>query len=152
MSATMANVPVHHIMTTGPVAVRPDTPVGELLALFERHDFNALPVTDETATLLGIVTKLDLLRVLRPDAAGRFPDGAEVAAMRTVEVMRPGVLSLEGAQPVAVAADLMVETGLRSLPVVVRGGGRPTLVGMVSRGDVLRGLRQELQVSMPPPA
>jgi CBS domain-containing protein len=39
-----------------------------------------------------------------------------------------------------VAADAMVDTGLRSIPVVLRGG-RPELVGMVSRGDVMRGFR-----------
>jgi predicted transcriptional regulator len=34
-----------------------------------------------------------------------------------------------------------VETELRSIPVVQRTSGRPKLVGMVSRGDVIRGLR-----------
>jgi hypothetical protein len=38
----------------------------------------------------------------------------------------------------------MVSTGRRSLPVVRRGSGWPKLVGIVSRGDLLRGLRFEL--------
>jgi CBS domain-containing protein len=36
------------------------------------------------------------------------------------------------------AVDLMVEQGLHSLPVVLRGPAGPTLVGIVSRKDVLR--------------
>jgi CBS domain-containing protein len=56
--------------------------------------------------------------------------------------MRRGVVTVEPEDPVAVAADLMVETRLRSLPVVQRspGAGR-MLVGIVSQGDLLRGLR-----------
>jgi CBS domain-containing protein len=58
--------------------------------------------------------------------------------------MRPGILTVEGEDPVVAAAELMVATGRRSLPVVRRGGGWPKLVGIVSRGDLLRGLRFEL--------
>ncbi|MGH7698969.1 MAG: CBS domain-containing protein [Gemmatimonadales bacterium] len=58
--------------------------------------------------------------------------------------MRHGVVTIEGDDPVGVAADLMVETALRSLPVVHRRSGGAELVGMVSRGDLLRGLRAEL--------
>ena len=43
------------------------------------------------------------------------------------------------------AADAMVETGLRSIPVVLNSGGRPQLVGMISRGDVIRGFRLAMQ-------
>jgi CBS domain-containing protein len=43
----------------------------------------------------------------------------------------------------------MVATGRHSLPVVRRGGGWPTLVGIVSRGDLLRALRFELAEAAP---
>jgi hypothetical protein len=43
----------------------------------------------------------------------------------------------------------MVATGRRSLPVVKRGSGWPKLVGIVSRGDLLRGLRFELAKDAP---
>lgn len=58
--------------------------------------------------------------------------------------MRRGVVCVEPEDPVVVAADLMVETHLRSLPVVQRKSGGPVLIGMVSQGDLLRGLRFEL--------
>ena len=55
--------------------------------------------------------------------------------------MRPGVFTLEPGQLLEAAIDLMIETRLRSLPVVERPrGGAPRLVGMVSQGDVLRAL------------
>lgn len=141
MSTARAIAPVHEIMSSAPVSVRASTTIGELIELFDRHDYNAFPVTDENRTLLGIVTKLDLLRVLRPRPDLALPEAFEVAARTAGDIMRPGVVSLEGDDPLGVAADLMVATELRSVPVVHRTSGRPELVGIISRGDVLRGLR-----------
>jgi CBS domain-containing protein len=45
---------------------------------------------------------------------------------------------VEPDEPVVAAVDIMVDTRLRSLPVVERGRGRPVLVGIVSRTDVLK--------------
>ena len=144
MDRHAATMPVHQVMTTAPVTVNPMTTVTELLALFDRHDFNAFPVVAPDGTLRGIVSKLDVLRLLHPDEQFRLPDATVVGATRVAEIMRPGILTVEGEDPVVAAAELMVSTGRRSLPVVRRGSGWPKLVGIVSRGDLLRGLRFEL--------
>jgi CBS domain-containing protein len=144
MDRHAATMPVHQVMTTAPVTVNPMTTVTELLALFDRHDFNAFPVVALDGTLRGIVSKLDVLRLLHPDEHFRLPDAKVIGATRVAEIMRPGILTVEGEDPVVAAAELMVSTGRRSLPVVRRGSGWPKLVGIVSRGDLLRGLRFEL--------
>ena len=144
MDRHAATMPVHQVMTTAPVTVNPMTTVTELLALFDRHDFNAFPVVAPDGTLRGIVSKLDVLRLLHPDEHFRLPDAKVIGATRVAEIMRPGILTVEGEDPVVAAAELMVSTGRRSLPVVRRGSGWPKLVGIVSRGDLLRGLRFEL--------
>ena len=59
--------------------------------------------------------------------------------------MRRKVVSIEPEDTLAEAGNLMVVTKLRSLPVVERRDGRVILVGMLSRGDVLRGLRFQLR-------
>ena len=141
MPIARATTPVHEIMSRSPVSVRPSTTVGEMVELFDRHDYNAFPVTDASDALVGIVTKQDLLRVLRPSRDLELPDAHEVSVKPVGDIMRPGVITLEGEDPIGVAADLMVETELRSIPVVQRGSGRAKLVGMVSRGDIIRGLR-----------
>ncbi len=141
MLTARATMPVHEIMSPAPVSIGATTSVGDLIELFDRHDYNAFPVTDGSNALLGIVTKLDLLRVLRPEPDMQLREPRELDTMPAGEIMRPGVIALEGEDPIGVAADLMVETGLRSLPVVHRHAGRTELVGMVSRGDVIRGLR-----------
>lgn len=152
MVTHMPTLPVRDVMTPAPRTAAPETSVGELLTLFERHDFNAFPVVDEAGQLCGIVTKLDLLGVLGPDARLRLPDLRIVARRQVAEFMRRGVVTVEGDDPVGVAADLMLQTGLRSLPVVHRRASGPELVGMVSRGDLLRGLRTELLEAARAPA
>jgi CBS domain-containing protein len=130
---------IHELMTLRPVTVTPQTTLGDLMEHFDRHDFNAFPVVGDGAVLLGIVTKLDLLRVLCRDVE---PFGASLTARPTESIMRRGVVAVEPDDPVIVAADLMVETRLRSLPVVRRPrGSSPLLVGIVSQSDLLRGLR-----------
>jgi len=135
---------IHEVMTLRPITVTPRTTIGELMAAFDRDDFNAFPVVDGGA-LVGIVTKLDVLRALRPSPDLDLKTLPSVAAMPIEGIMRRGVVAVEPDDPVVVAADLMVETRLRSLPVVQRPrGSARVLVGIVSQGDLLRGLRLSL--------
>jgi len=134
---------VREVMTPTPVAVRPSTTVGELKALFEVHDFNAFPVVDEAGALCGMVSKLDFLRMFRPARRRWLPDLRAVWAERVGDIMSAGLIAVEPGDPVVVAVDLMVETKLRTLPVVERRGGKPVLVGIVSRKDLLRCLTIE---------
>lgn len=133
--------PVLDVMTRAPITVTSRTTVGELMALFDRYDFNAFPVVDEHDILAGIVTKLDLLRLLRPDWGFQIFDAPMLASAGVADIMRHGVVTVEAGDPIVVVADLMVETRLRSLPVVQRKSGGPVLVGIVTQGDLLRGFR-----------
>ncbi len=82
MNHRPATTPIHEIMTHAPVTVTTHTTVGDLVALFDRHDFNAFPVVDEHGALRGIVSKLDVLRLFRPDASFRIPDFATISSVR----------------------------------------------------------------------
>jgi CBS-domain-containing membrane protein len=134
---------VREVMTPTPVTVRPSTTVGELKALFEAHDFNAFPVVDEAGALCGMVSKLDFLRMFRPARRRWLPDLRAVWAERVGDIMSAGLIAVEPGDAVVVAVDLMVETKLRTLPVVERRGGKPVLVGILSRKDLLRCLTIE---------
>lgn len=135
---------VREIMTAKPHWIALDATVGDLQRSFEVHDFNAFPVIDRDRVLRGIVTKLDLLRAFRADARGRVPDPSALTDLPIADIMRPGILTLEPDDPAIAAVDLMLESRLHSLPVVERRrGGPPQLVGMVSRGDLLRQISAE---------
>jgi CBS domain-containing protein len=130
---------VRHVMNADPAKVSPDTSVSDLVALFAQRDFEGFPVVDAEERLLGIVTKLDLLRAIRPAALRERPDLKAAAGLEVRDIMRPGVVTLEAEDPAVAAVDLMLETRFHSLPVVSRArGGPPRVVGMVSRGDLLR--------------
>lgn len=128
-------------MTAAPVTASPDSRVRDLMRLFDARDFNSLPVVDAQGVLVGIVTKLDLLRVFRPDTHRHVPESAQVEECKAADIMRPGIITLEPDQPLVAAIDLMLQSRLHSLPVVERPhGGPPRLVGILSRGDLLRAL------------
>jgi len=60
-STTVANV-----MNTDPVKVDPETSIREVIELMLLHRVGAIPVADlDTGDLLGIVSYVDLLRVLQ---------------------------------------------------------------------------------------
>jgi len=57
---------VGSFMNTNPLKVDPETHIREVLELMLMHRVGALPVTDlDTGDLLGIVSYVDLLRVLQ---------------------------------------------------------------------------------------
>jgi CBS domain-containing protein len=129
---------VKHVMTSDPIAIEPGATLAEAGRLLEKHDFNALPVVDAERRLLGILTKLDLLR--------SFAFTPESVIPRYEDVMRQTVESQMSSTPVAVDPELpltrvlekMIDTRNKSLPVVE--GDR--LVGMIAREDILVALRR----------
>src|SRR5688572_27089600 len=131
---------VYDIMSSSPVTVGPMTSIGNLLALFDRHDFNAFPVVDYRNRLVGIVSKLDVLELLLEPRGSTLALDA-VATTYVAGVMRRKAVFVNPRDTAAAAGNLMVVTRLRSLPVIERREGRSLLVGMLSRGDVLRWLR-----------
>ena len=118
---------VQEIMTTAPEACRPAT---TLAAAFERlwaADCGVLPVTDDGATLVGIVTDRDICIALgtRNRPAATVP--VETVMRRTVHTCRPD-------DDVDVALGRMQERRVRRLPVV---DDRGKLVGLLSLNDVV---------------
>ena len=61
----MPDLPVARIMSRNVQTVAPDVPAMEALERMLRGRFHALPVTDSTGHLLGIITATDFLEVAR---------------------------------------------------------------------------------------
>lgn len=112
---------VREVMTSSVVWVGEEEPLTAVVYLLDRHDITAVPVVDDEQRLVGIVSEADVLR------AERFVD--DVAA----DVMTRRVLSVHEGTDLADVADLMVRTGVKSLPVT---RGR-VVVGIVSRRDLV---------------
>jgi CBS domain-containing protein len=128
-------------MTPAVKSVTRQCSMGELETLFAKYDFDALPVV-EGGSLLGIVTKFDFLRAFA-FTTGQLVPSYDVLMNRTVgEVMTEAIVHVEPSTPLTRVLQLMVSLRFRSLPVL---GPDRKLLGMISRGDVMRALKQATQ-------
>jgi len=125
------------LMTTPVVTCRPDWPIRRVIGVLHKHDITAMPVLDETDRMVGIVSEMDVLRdALTPDPrASVRPVEQEIGpAPRTVaEVMTERVLAVPETADIQQIAELMMSTGVKSVPVTRDGRA----AGIVSRRDLL---------------
>jgi CBS domain-containing protein len=128
---------VRDLMTVRVVSVRADQPISTAVQQLTRFGFSALPVVTGSHRLVGMVSLLDVLRYREAhEAEGLVAD----ERVPVEEIMNPDVLSMAATAKVSVVAQRLRSHGeLRVMPIVQ--GGR--LVGVVTRGDLLRNRGQE---------
>jgi CBS domain-containing protein len=141
---------VHDVMSISPVTVSPATLVTDLLARFDRHDFNVLPVVDDRGRLVGVLSKLDVLSAFLVDEKAPSPVQRSTAATSAEALMTRDVIAVGPEDSLAAAGEMMVRAKLHSLPVIEQRDGETLLLGIVSRGDILRGLRYRLEDAVGP--
>jgi len=140
------------IMTREVQSVRPEATAKEAAELLLSSGRGAIPVVSEEGAVVGVVSFQDLIRLalpaylddvdlsFLPEDAGFFPasGGADCLVDTPVEVfMREGYLpQVPPTEPVAEIARLMLTKQVRRVVVVEDGN----LVGIVSRGDVVRAI------------
>jgi CBS domain-containing protein len=125
-------------MTADPVTITPDLPLARVEEIFSQHDFNALPVVDASGALVGVVTKLDVLKAFRFTDEHMFPPYEQIMTQPAGEVMTRDVATVTPRMPLTRLLQRMLDTRNKSFPVV--DGAR--LVGVVAREDVLNALRR----------
>ena len=112
--------------------------IGELETLFAQHDFDAYPVVDN-GHMLGIVTKFDFLRAFAFTTGQLMPSYDALMKHTVGDVMTEGIIHVEPATPLTRVLQMMVTDRIRSFPVL---GPERQLLGMISRGDVMRALKE----------
>ena len=140
---------VRDVMSTGVVtAKRTDTILSVVFKMTMRR-CGAIPIVENDQTLVGVVTLRDVLLPLYPNYGDYIHDNvhsrnfiemengyAEVLGKKVEEVMAKNPLTVSPNDPVLEAASYMGLKHFRRIPVVEKG----KLVGMVSIGDINRGL------------
>jgi CBS domain-containing protein len=125
-------------MTTSVKSVTRACTMADLESLFAQYDFDAWPVVED-GKLFGIVTKFDFLRAFA-FTTGRLMPSYEEEMKRTVgDVMTEGIIYVDPPTPLTRVLQMMVNNRIRSFPVLDADG---KLLGMISRGDVMRALKQ----------
>lgn len=127
---------VRDVMTSPVVTVRPADGLDRVARLLDEYGVTALPVVDDDDHVLGMVTESDVVR----DAVPRDPwardlhpsaEGPHPASVRDVMSFHP--LAVQPDIDLPVAADLLVNNHLATLPVVEDG----VVIGILSRHDLV---------------
>jgi CBS domain-containing protein len=141
-------VRVAGIMTRNVLTATEDAPFKHLVKLMHECGVSGIPIVDKKGLLVGIVTEADLLRAAghgRPPRSGFLewflhPAPLEeleqrIEDLRAGDVMTRDVVSVHPETPVAEAAKMLLQAGVKRLPVT---DPRGRVVGIASRGDLLR--------------
>jgi CBS-domain-containing membrane protein len=146
---------VRDIMTADVAVAGAETPVGEIARLMDQRDVSGVPVVDEAGRVRGLVTDLDLIaRNTRLDPPlffqlldARIPLETPAHYQKRLrhmlgtqarDVMSEDVTTIGPDESGEALAALFVKS--RANPIAVVEDGR--LVGIVSRADLLRLMRQ----------
>lgn len=135
------------VMTRDVIGVSPETPLLEALDIVRRHHVKALPVTDDNARVIGILTQTDLL-----DKVAWGPKGPRLSLTQRMrltaqngtapgsvvrEVMTSPAKTATPETPLADLVRLMTSAALHHLPVVDR---HSQLIGIVTQTDLIAAL------------
>lgn len=143
------------VMATSLLTVAPSTTIDVAIGLMLEHHLSGLPVMDADGKLVGIITEGDLLRRTETGTGERprskfmeflLGPGHEAQgyvqshSRRVCDLMTSDVVAVSPAASLESVVELMEKHHIRRICVVGDGG----LVGLVSRADLLRALRQKL--------
>jgi CBS-domain-containing membrane protein len=129
---------VDRYMTRKVKTVSCDLTMDELNDLFASDDFNAYPVDDDEGEAVGLVTKFDFLKCFALTLSSMVPRYDELMKRTVSDVMIHEFIYVSATTKLVRVLQLMVEHRLRSIPVMGTG---QHLVGIISREDVMRALR-----------
>ena len=129
---------VRDYMTANPITVGVDTRIRELQELFDQHDFNGVPVVDEQGILLGVATKLDLLKAFTFNSQSIVPRYESIMEQRVAEIMTHEPITVSPNMPLTRALQRVVDMRTKSFPVIDEQGH---IEGVIAREDLLRALR-----------
>jgi CBS domain-containing protein len=143
------------VMTRAVFTVGPDTAVAEAIRLMLDYQVSGLPVLADHGKVVGILTEGDLLRRSETGTERHRPRWLEVLmgpgrlageyvrthGRRVEELMTHDVISVPEDTPLDEIVALMERRRIKRVPVMAG----ETLVGMVSRADLLRALALALE-------
>ncbi|RBQ15830.1 signal transduction protein [Spongiactinospora rosea] len=136
---------VGEVMSRCAVAVRPETPFGELIATIRRFDAGALTVVDDARRPVGVVSEHDLLfHETDPyrdaddlfEGHASYRDHLKARGCTARELMTTPPIMVTRNTTVREAARMMADHRVKHLPVVDTMTG--VLVGAVSQRDLLK--------------
>jgi CBS domain-containing protein len=143
------DVMVHDVVT-----VSPEDDIADVIRLLAEHDISALPVVDDDAHVVGVISEADLidreesstgkhrpwwLEALTP-ASTLANEFAKSHGRRVSELMSTDVVSASEDTPLGQIATLLEKHRIKRIPILRDG----RLVGIVSRANLIQALASSL--------
>jgi CBS domain-containing protein len=115
---------VREVMTRRVIRAEVDTPVADIARLLTENHISAVPITDKSGAVVGLVSEYDLL-AKKGLVAG--------------EIMTADVITVSEEANVDAVQHLLIERRVKRVPVM----SGQELVGIVSRSDIVRLIAEE---------
>ena len=116
------------IMTRPAISAKLKASARDIALQFITEQYSGMPVTEEDGKVIGIVTEIDILKALN--------DGHELSHRNAGDSMTRDVATVNPDTPITDMIKMMEEFSIIRLPVVKD----EKLIGVVSRGDIIRNL------------
>jgi acetoin utilization protein AcuB len=125
---------VSRIMTRNPVFIHPELSLSEARSLMDREHIGHLPVLNKSNDLVGLITKVELLKAgPSPATSLDMYEISYLLSKLTVEkVMEKTITTVQEDETVEEAARIMADHGIGCLPVM----NKSLLVGIITDTDV----------------
>jgi CBS domain-containing protein len=122
---------VRDLMTVGVATCPPDAPVADIARLLLDKDLEGLVVLDREGMAVGVVSQDELVRAYTRD---------DCRSLTAEAIMREGVPQIQPDIPLAAAAQLMQDQGVRILFLMHHAGGIEYPAAALSYRHILRHL------------
>jgi CBS domain-containing protein len=128
---------VGQVMTPRPITVTPETTITQAVKLMVEHDVKRLPVVDAENKLLGVVSRINVLRALAEPPLtetirGSPPPGAHT---RVGEMMMTNVPAVQAEAPLVEVVDFLVSHARRRVVVI---DNERRVLGIITDGDLIK--------------
>ena len=117
---------VKEVMTRDIIALRPQQPFAQALALLAQYRFRHLLVTDAEARLVGVISDRDLLRCMSREA--------DLERVTVADIMGAAVVTVQPDTLLSEAAARMLSRRINCLPVVENN----RVCGILTSTDLLQ--------------
>ena len=147
---TFSGLTCGDIMSTPAISVTPTASIRAAARMLRRNDIKALPVVDDTSSVVGIITRADVDNSIRRGLSrqvsawlercisGRHNETPNVSRIMTVHVS-----TIAAATPIASLVPIFAAHGHHHIPVL---DSNARLTGMITQADLILGLYQQTEL------
>jgi CBS domain-containing protein len=128
---------VREVMVSPVITTTEDAAIGDAVRIMAAHGIKRVPVVDRSGRVVGIVSRVDVLRALAQPLTHEAPERGLTPGQHTrvKDVMVAEVPTVQSATPLNTVVDLLVNAAQRRIVVV---DAQRHVLGIITDGDLLK--------------